>query len=472
MIDGIFSGYPEQVRYAVELIKTEGKDYVINNLHEIVEYNKSRIERVIKDYKDELTLKIMTLLANTEAMNILTLIEIIGDSDENIKRTLTILSSNSVLEYIGTTKEFIRLTDPVKDYIQRQNFKLESALKDNLMRHVEKSITDESLLERDSSDYIFSLKEALKNSKPIPDSLLLPSHYVNAMRELYNSEKRYTLVIDLGKRVLLNEKYLDSRIVDEIRYWLCLALARKRDNNFLSEVKFFSGSDYYFLLGFYYRMINKNGSAIDAYKKVLNERPTYNQARNELVQVYQNCEMYEDAYKLAEESYSIDKNNPYLIMSYFRCLLHVAPSENKDLLLELLESLYYSTHNKAKEMYATAHAQYVAYVEKNIPKAIEEAQRSIGSYPDSMYPYLTLLEISSRSSDISLIEAAITSVRNNFHEEQDAIYRKFPFLSCMCLSHAIKGNHGAAKSFFERCVKPNYSENVCNTLMDKINSYK
>ena len=76
----------------------------------------------------------------------------------------------------------------------------EPIYRENLRRHVYQSVNSYAEdLERDVSDYVISIKEALKLGLDIPKEFIIPSHFINAMRELYNNERRFDEVIKLAE---------------------------------------------------------------------------------------------------------------------------------------------------------------------------------------------------------------------------------------------------------------------------------
>ena len=63
------------------------------------------------------------------------------------------------------------------------------------------------MLEVDTSDYMLSLKEALKSGVAVDDRYLIPTHYLSAIYETYHEGKDYKLVVSLAK------KYYKMRII-------------------------------------------------------------------------------------------------------------------------------------------------------------------------------------------------------------------------------------------------------------------
>jgi hypothetical protein len=349
----IFTGFPDQIKYAVDYIKKEGCNRLINNLSELVDYNTEMVSNTLIIYeKDEIAMNLLVLFSHYEVIGYSFLEQLFNGLSDLQKKLLSEFANNFIIEFYGATGEYIRLNDGIRDYIQRSGLRLSESMQEIIRNVTKKSLKDYKGI-NDYSEYTITIQEALINDYDIPNELLIPSHFLLAMRELYSYHRNYTEVIKLADKVLQNSQYFDQRIVHEIKYWLCLSLARKRDNRFLREVQNIRGVDHNFLMAFYYRLTRRYSDALEKLKIVLDERPNFYMAKRELVQVYLNIEDYDSAFDLAKENYNSEKNNPYHIQSYLKCLL--IKSNNKDeaskTILFLLEQLKKNPNEKSLEMY-------------------------------------------------------------------------------------------------------------------------
>ena len=132
----------------------------------------------------------------------------------------------------------------------------------------------------------FTLKEGLKNNLPIDEKLLIPSHYLRCMKDLYHTKVNYDRVIELADVILQKEHSLEYRVIQDIRYYLCLALARKKDKRMLSEVQKIKGDEHKFLLGFYYRLNDRLTDALNRLEEIIDAKYVSDRAKREIVQVY------------------------------------------------------------------------------------------------------------------------------------------------------------------------------------------
>ena len=71
------------------------------------------------------------------------------------------------------------------------------------------------------------------------------------MNDLYNFGKNNE-VVQFADKALQGSSFMDQRIIFEIRYLLCSALAKLRKDRFKDEVMKIEGADHEFLFGFYY----------------------------------------------------------------------------------------------------------------------------------------------------------------------------------------------------------------------------
>lgn len=468
LITDQFMGFPEQIIYTTYILMHEGIEYLRRNPHEIIEFSTEKVSKLVRNFEsNKLALQLLKILSESEFLSFNVISNILKEDFDEAKPILTQFSNEFIIEYIGNAREFIRLNDAVKDFIQRSGYKLIDKYSRNIQEHTKTSFKDYEMLERDVSDYVLSIKEALKQNYDVPRELLIPSHYVNAMRDLYIHERRFKDVILLADRILQNEKFLDKRILKEIRYWLCHSLARRRDRRVLEEVQKIDGPDHSFLLGFYYRLAGRHEDAISRFKSVLRDSPNFYRAKRELVQVYLNTEQFDEAFTLARENYYSDRNNPYNLQSYFKCLIKLEGIKDKEELSALLADLEKNPHEKAHEMYLTSLAQYQLIIENNERKAINTINDAIATFPKNIYPYWAKLDILRKTTNIPEIEKTVNEIDTIFDADSD-IQTKLPYLSAKCILLAKKGKKELAFRILNTEIRQTYSQSVYNKLLAEI----
>ena len=468
LISDLFTGFPEQVIFAFNLLRSDGVAWLKNNLYVIAEYNSEKVLQVVRKYEDDsLSMELLGFLGDNEfvSMNVLDAVF----RNESVGSRIEEFSKSFVLEFVGSTKEYFRLNDAIRDHIKRLDIRLSDEHQKNFDAHINASLTDYDTIERDLSDYAIAVKHALMRGYEVDRKIVLPSHYIKAMRELYEYERNYGEVISLADRVLLEEKYLDAKIIREVRYWLCLSLARKRDKRILEEVQKIDGPDHNFLLGFYYRIEGRLDDAVERFLEVLKNYPNYYKAKRELVQVYLYLDEYDLAYDLAKENYDFSKSNPYALQDYYRCLLKKDASRYE--LYDLLEKLKENPHKKAGEMYMCAKAQYLAYVDSDEQKALLVANDASKSFPNSIYPFLIMLEISVYFHNRDKMRSVVNEIEDSFSSNSD-IFFKLTYLRAKIMLFIIDGKEREAVDILNKKIRCRVTAGVFRKISDEVDYLK
>ncbi|MCW9705477.1 TIR domain-containing protein [Fodinibius salsisoli] len=408
------TGFPEQIFFAADLIAEEGKRYAKEHINLISDYSSEKVSTIISKYEDnDEALELLRLLAEFDFVSYEFLFQLL-DNEKNYTELINEFINIAICENLGRGKEYIRLNDTVKDYIIRGEGSILHKYRDKLKKHLQEFVNNEDLWVEDISNFFYSMKEALNNGFSPPDKYLIPSHFLKTMVDKYQRESQYGEVIQLADRVLKNTKNLDESIKREIIYWLCLSLARLRDDRFLEEVQYFQGKEYNFLLGFYYRMIGKHSYSIDRHLSVLDEDPNFQRSKRELVQSYINMEDYEAALTHAKSNYEGDRNNPFHIQAYFKCLVHQVDENTHSLkvLERLVEELNGIKTKKAREMYLTMKCTYELKVLDDPDKALATIEQAINQFPYSKYPLFRKFDVLEKLEDTEGMSRIIRTLKN------------------------------------------------------------
>ena len=192
-----------------------------------------------------------------------------------------------------------------------------------------------------------------------------------------------------------NSENTDAKILYEIQYLLCSALAKLKHPDFMTEVQKLDYDGRKFLTAFYYRQIGKNDRALNCLNEILAKRPEMSKAKREKVLVLKNLQQFEEATGLAKENYYLYSDNPYHIQAYFDCLINTYHNNPEDdLLYDLLEKLGRIRSEKAQSMHERCRALYIAYVEDSYDAAIHCIDDAIANYPkDKKYALIVKFEI-------------------------------------------------------------------------------
>lgn len=463
IISNQFQGFPEQILYTVDFIERTNIENVKNNLHIIREFNDEKASMLIQHYDtDEKTLSFIRLLAQFDIISLDFIFKIV---DSNIYfPLLEKLVTENICEYFGYDGQFIRLNDSIRDYIIRNRLKIKEEFSIKIKEHVLEFVSSEDKYDFDSTDYLYSIKEAILEGKEINENLLFPSHFLRTMKDLYHKGD-YQRVIELADKVLEKEDFIDEYLVNDIKYYLCLALAKKRDKRVLTEVQKVDGDQHHFILGYYYRIIGRYNDALSRLSKVVTSRYIKSRAKREIVHIYIQTEGYSNALSYAKENYLDNKNNIFHIQLYFTCIIYGEKYyDYKDIASKLTSELEKKDIENKSDMSARAKALFLAKYDKNEDCALELINDTISAFPDSHYPLLTKFDIASYFNNIKAMEETITSLDNFGHKGGIS---KRTYIKQKAYLIALKGNLDEAIDLVNAELK-NYPQEARDSILQKL----
>lgn len=452
-IAGLFVGYPEQVIYAVDLLDKFGIGYLKANSHLVAEYSKRKVSILLEEYENQAeVMEYLCLLSSFDQIGIDFIAEIVDNNDKYFQ-LLNDFANRSICEYVGSNKEYIKINDIIKDYIQRSDYKVGELFTSKLKESLEKFLKNPSIDEYTMPEFLFNMKEAMVNGETVDHNYVIPSLYLKSMKELYEKRGRYNDVIKFAHKALENEQYMDESIVFEIRYLLCLSLAKTQNNEMLTEVQKIRGADHNFLKGFYYRQIGKADKALIEYNKSLEIRTNYSKAKRELVQVYIMLQEYDRAKVLAKEHYESNSENAYHIQAYFMCLIKGEKSQEiRGELEKLLENLNSIKSEKAKEMYLRCKAQFEAFYNEDEELAISIINQDIKEYPYLNFAYMVKFDICEKFNRIEDMKEIVKHLQSI-----DAKRYHNNIVCFQSIISALEGKVHIAVEYFEKNIR-NYTD--------------
>ena len=388
------TGYPAQVHYAIDVIKHNGFPFLSRNYKLLTDYNEQEVSSLLEKHKDDpKVMHILALIAKYDAISINMLYEILDSTPEYIS-CYENLYQESLFELEGVNREYVRLNEVVRNYVLRSGAKVLVEHRKKAQLLFEKMFSEDSSSWYNSNDFLLAIRESVIQGKLVELDHIIPSVYLKSMSDLY-SNMQYENVVKLAKLALSNSTNTDGRILYEIQYSLCSALAKLKDSDFLNEVQKLDFDDKKFLTAFYYRQIGKNNRALTCLNELLSRRPEMSKAKREKVLVLKNLQLFEEATGLAKENYYLYSDNPYHIQAYFDCLINIYHNKpNDDLLFDLLEKLSRIRSEKAQSMYARCRALYLAYVADDYDAALQCIDEAAINYPkDRKYALTVKFEI-------------------------------------------------------------------------------
>jgi hypothetical protein len=199
--------------------------------------------------------------------------------------------------------------------------------------------------------------------------------------------------------------------VQDIRYYLCLALARKRDSRVLKEVQAIKGDEHNFILGYYYRLVGRHADAIERLNRIINAPYVGARAARELVQVYIQTEEYDKALELAQSNYEGNRGNQFHIQAYFHCLINSNMYQNsKETLERLINELYKIGSSQSIQMADIANAEYLNRCDNNYIAAMDKINDAILKYPDIIYPALAKFDMALKHKNFDAMKDAYNKI--------------------------------------------------------------
>lgn len=467
-LSNLLYGYPEQVYYTVALIKDIGLPMVKRNTDLIVEFNTERVNQLLQKYdNNKEAIDFLVFLSEFEVISYDLIFEIVEEKEE-YKKLIEEFTSCAICEFLGANKEFLRINDTIRDNIQRKRLGLPEKYQQKLRDHVDNFIKTYQEDEKDVTDFLYSLKEALILNKSIDDKYLIPSHFVKTMKELYDKKRSYSDVVQLADRILQNEDNMDNHIKLQIRYYLCLSLARLQDKRFLEEVQKIHGPEHDFLFGFYYRLTGRYTDAIERLEAAINARHDFPRAKREYVHVLSHIEQYDKAMNYARENYLSSKNNPYHIQAYFNCLIRSPKAkDSEDIIIELLNNLKKINEKKAIQMYLLAEAQHQAFIKNDEFSALKIVEDAITKFPDEIYPKLTKFDICAKFGRIDDMKTVLSLLEKEV-EHNKYFYNAFILREATYL--AKTGDLTNAIFWIDSKLK-NYPEEAKNKIKERVIKY-
>lgn len=139
----------------------------------------------------------------------------------------------------------------------------------------------------------------------------------------------FNSVVDLAKRILYdNNRHDHESVKRSIRYWMCLAYCKLRQDYQLEiekEVKHFTGYTKFFIQGYYERLQGDYLQAQRYYEQALKAAISYMQkhtskASHKFVITKMKQNDYEGALELVKHNYESDKSIVYHIEVFFSLL--------------------------------------------------------------------------------------------------------------------------------------------------------
>lgn len=408
----LLTGFPEQVLFAVDLIKEQGLFEAKKQSHIVQQYGSDKAQVVLERCKDKKReLDLIYLISRFEFLSYDVLFDIVPEGEYS--PALSFLLSASICERLGANSDYIRVNEVIRDYVSRNRFGMPLEFESSLKRHVRDFVENYKDDNQDISDYLLSAQESLRSGNGLPEDIVLPSVFVKTIKKIYDEERGYTDAVELADRVLLRERYLHANTVNHIRFIQCQSLARLRSRRFFDEVRKVPEPDRSFLYGFYYRLSGEYARSEENLLRVLSHGKQRKDPRaiGELVLVYMQSDEYGKAYDLARENYYSRPANPINANNYFACLIMKPRTpENRQELEKIIDRLSIDPSERAREICDSMRARISAYYDDNEAESMRLIEDAIQRHAEIDYPLLTKADLAAHFGNAVKLREAVDSL--------------------------------------------------------------
>ncbi len=316
---------PVQLRQIARIIKDRGVGEAKRCAGSIRDKGDSLVSELIADFADdEAVIQFLLLLSEMEIAGYEDLKAIYGDDYASLEKIIPNLLNRSIIFEFGPSATLLRADAAVADYLQRGKKKLDPRLRKSLDGYAHGIVNENAKLSEDPTKYMLQCREMIARGDFKLEKLLLPSIALKSVIKLYHrgNDAGYEATAKLCGEILAKAHKIN--LMDAVRldvsFYLCLSLAHlNNEKEFFRHVKVFQGIRHDFLLAFWFRQTRNYPKAKEYLEKVL-AVSNMRKARNEYVIVLTMMRRYDEAREYASEQYEQDRDNPYYITSYFKCL--------------------------------------------------------------------------------------------------------------------------------------------------------
>lgn len=408
-VSGLLTGYPTQIFWAVTVLNEYGSEEITSHLHEIVDYSSDKAATILRHF--ETNEKAINFLAYLSRFEILSadMLNSAFEIDPELQQIYEEFRALSICNLYGSNGEIIRVSDIIRDYVNRLKHELSPEYKKIIDEMVSASLDQKFFEDSDLATYYGTIKQKIVNGAKTNSTAILPSLYIKSIVEFYNN-KRYKECCALCKQIIDDKADLDFDVsLRRVLYtYFCQSLARQHKDEFFEYVNnsVFSKVDQLYLLGFYYRINGNPQKAIEKLTDALNKDGSRAQIKRELVNVYILIEDYDSALQYSCINYQDDPLNPYHAQSYFKCLINQPnPAAYKDKLSSILSVMENIPSQKAQDMYVQMKALYMVVFDNELECAYGMLDHAIHEADSSaVYLLMTKFDIAFKARDVVTAE--------------------------------------------------------------------
>lgn len=169
----LLTGLPEQALFAIDLIKEQGLFEAKRQSHTIQQYGSDKAQVVLERYKDRKTeLDLIYLLSRFEFLSYEVLFDIVPE--KIYAPVLNSLLASSICERLGSSSDYVRVNEVVRDYVSRNRFGIPTEFENSIKRHVRHFVEQYHDDNHDISDYLFSARKHCGRATAYPKKCSSP----------------------------------------------------------------------------------------------------------------------------------------------------------------------------------------------------------------------------------------------------------------------------------------------------------
>jgi tetratricopeptide (TPR) repeat protein len=407
----VLNGYPEQAIFAGQLIASEGLPAASLRMHELVEFAALKASVYVERFvSDTARLEFIQFLSWFEFISLDFLTRIEPSVGSPLFAFANELINESICDLIGSSGEYIRMNDIIRDFVSRGSLRVPDKYAQAIQSISADMFRSNDFTEYDYSEKYAAVRVALLDGKAVPENLLIPAHILGAISHKYKT-RRFLDVIELSER-LLKKANFEKYIENQARHYYCMSLARMRDNRFLTEVQQIRGDEHQYVMGFYYRTMGRYDDALKRYSSISEGRWTEN-AKREIVLIYNVTEDYDAAFKLAREAYKKYPFDPIVVQAYYEVLRHIPfGDEVVEEMRACLVTVEKLAGERSEEIALCMKANFALYVEGNPKRALQILEEGIGRFSKSAYPLLAKLDVGIAQHDVAILDSALAELHD------------------------------------------------------------
>lgn len=408
-VSDLLTGYPTQIFWAVTVLKEYSDTEISSHLHEIVDYANDKAATVLNHFDgNEKAINFLAYLSRFEILSA----EMISKAfqiDPDLQKIYEEFRALSICNLYGSNGEIIRVSDVIRDYVNRMKHELAEPYQKIIDEMVSTSLDQKFYEDSDLASYYGIIKEKIINGASTSSAAILPSLYIKSIVEFYNN-RSYKKCCALCKQII-NDKAdqdFEPSLCRVLYTYFCQSLARQHKDEFFEFVNapVLSPVDRLYLLGFFYRINGNPQKSIENLTEALRRDGSRAQIKRELVNAYILSEDYDSALQYSCTNYENDPLNPYHAQSYFRCLINQQnASDYRDKLKSILSVMENLPSKKAHDMYVQMKALYTAEFDGELGLAYGMLDQAIHDATSSVvYLLMTKFDIAFKAKDLTMAE--------------------------------------------------------------------